>query len=276
MKMKKKNYIPLILIIVFIVILVIVLTNIHKKDKFDYSMSQLKADPKRINVVKDFKFRFINQTDHIFYTDIKKRTKPNDEKNDILLLKDVYPSLSQSDFILVSNDSPTIQLIVSTRILNEDFIYDIINIDNPEFDYNITKYNPVLPCKALLSIPNKYLNIESDPRFIIYNEGDIRFEYKIKIINVNPKDNTITTTLLETKTYNNKCNIGEENVSNLFYVPNNSVVYITYRSCVFPGFERTVSSGILNKFQRGNFVQTARYSIFGPWYPNLIYKLSDD
>ena len=271
--MKKKNYIPLVLIIVFIVILVIVLTNIRKKDKFDYSISELKFYPKPINVVKNFRFRFINETEHTSYTDIKKRTNPNDKKNDILLLRDVYTSLSESDFINVSNDSPTIQLIVSTKILNEDFKDDIINIDNPEFDYNITKYNPELPCRALLSIPHIHLNIETNPNFMIYNDGDIIFEYKIKIINVNPKDNTITNTLLETKTYNNKCNIGEEKGSNWFYVPNNSVVYITYRSCIFPGFERTVSSGILNKFQRGQFVQTAIYSIFGPWYPNLIFKL---
>ena len=272
--MKKKNYIPLILIIVFIIILVIILTKTHKKDKFDYSMLELKDTPRPINpIVKNFRFKFTNLTDFNCYTDIKKRNKPNDEKNDKVILSNVYAPTSETKFIIVSNDSPTIQLIVNTRIFDEDFKDQIINIDNPEFDYNILKVNAITSCRSILTIPNKPYNPYDDynPKFRITNEeGDIRFEYKIKIIEIF-KDNSVNT-LLETKTYNNKCNNGNGYFSNWFSVPINSVVSITYRSCILPGFEKTVTSGRLNKQKLYEFQQNAKYSIFGTWYPNLIFK----
>ena len=269
MKTKKKYFIiPLILIIVFIIILIIVLTKIHKKDKFDYSMSELKADP--ISTIKNFKFKYTNISNETCFVDIKKINKPNDETSDQLILSELYLSGSGTErFLTVPYNSLTTQLIVkTTRSGLAEYKCEPINIDNPEFNYNIFTPDD-MRCITILSIPttsiNEY-NIDRSPRFRFINTGDITFEYKIKIIHASSGD-----ILLETKNYNNKCNNGYD-FSNWFSVPHNSIVFITYRSCILPGFEKTVQGSLYNG-RSYSFEQTNKFSFWGgTWYPNLIFK----
>ena len=253
--MKKKNYIPLILIIVFIIILIIVLTKIHKKDKFIYPT---------IPIIKNFKFIFNNLSAYRYDVDIKKINN-NNEKTIKQLLKGNYKPGTRSQLITTSYDSLTTQLIYNLEN-SENTWSELVDIDNPEFYYYflINKNNQ---SKLYLTIPLQKPLTEYNPTFIIKNIGDIKFEYIIKIIDGN--NNSI---LIDTKNYNNKCNTGENYKSQMFSVPNNSIVSITYRSCILPGFTKTLVSERLYDGYIYGFFQTAKYSIFGPWYPELNFE----
>jgi len=242
MKMKKKNYIPLILIIIFIVILIIVLTKIHKKDKFDYSnnsVTKLKASRdyltlKYFNVSLEPSFIHIGIEDGggFFTLLISGKFEPNTE--------------SKPENYFTNRKLPFSLFIDRKKQLDLD----------PVFDYNIIERSDK-NFDVIATIPG-YTYKRNDPVFILVNRGDITFEYTIRIDTV---DRTIYTS-------NENCNNGK-GFSNMFSVPENSKVYITYNSCSLPDFKRTVKF-ICEPKSYYQITQINTYSFWrGVWFPSL-------
>jgi hypothetical protein len=246
MKMKKKNYIPLILIIIFIIILIIVLTKIHKKDKFDYSDNSITNLKGSRNYLTLKYFNYSGEPSFVLIGIV------NAGKFYTSLIGGVFEPGTESKAInyKINMIEPPFLLIID-RVVKQEI--------DPAFDYNIIE-KPGKNFDVIATIPG-YTYKSTDPIFKLVNRGDITFEYTITLFDSNNKAIFYVS--------NDKCNNGKGFVSNYYSVPENSKVTISYNSCSLPDFERTINF-ICKPKSYYQITQINTYSFWrGVWFPSL-------